>query len=825
MNQKVKRTVAICLAAGMLSSMLVSAGAVQENTAYNQMLAKQEAAGDIYTSLYTGRWDHQQVDGFDGNYSVYVPANFEYCSPGVMILTPDGMTAVDWLDSALGQAWQATADESGIALVVAEPHGGRWNVHQQSDQRDDQAYLYGIYGKLTSKSDANPSAFDLNERALYLVGYGEGGTAANKMAMLWPALFAGAVSVGGEAVPSDVADTLGDTISYPFAEASTAGREENNLPNREIPVRTWQIEIGETSLKDNISYWLEANGLSSASKEMTNAYATVVTNLDQDGSELPEQVWYSSAASEDAVEPSVIYHEFLENAQRFVGDPGGYLEWTVQHTNDGTHGFFLSEEEVNGYTRRWYTYVPESYDGSKGVPLVVAMHGYSSAISAFTGDSRWQNVADKYGFIVVFAQAYVNDGAYGRGSCIPVPIWNNYSPVYIHTTTDSPDDVGFIKHLVDVTKADYSIDASRVYATGHSNGSAMTWMLAQDAPEYFTAVAPIGFNWGSYPGYTTSGGTVDYSGCADNEYLLPVWCMTGEFDVGEADDYSPNTKNGKTVSYWKEMNGANSVGIKTTEIRATRAPHTYNTTTYCGENNAPLVRFTQISNNCHSYMEDISFMVWEEFFSQYSRGKDGTLYYNGQMVEKTDKSLAETFTDVSGHWAQDAIASAVDELGLFAGMDTNTFAPNDTMTRAMFTAVLYRMDINAQASSCTNAFTDVPESAYYANAVTWVVDNRIAAGASTTTFEPNKAITREQMAAILYRYAQFKGYSIVVGGVSLSKYTDADQISAYATDAMQWANNAGLITGKTDTTLEPTGNATRAEVATILLRFCENIGK
>ncbi|WP_161645947.1 hypothetical protein [Agathobaculum desmolans] len=63
--------------------------------------------------------------------------------------------------------------------------------------------------------------------------------------------------------------------------------------------------------------------------------------------------------------------------------------------------------------------------------------------------------------------------------------------------------------MVDVTKADYSIDASRVYATGHSNGSAMTWRLAQDAPEYFTAVAPIGFNWGSYPGYTTSGGTVD----------------------------------------------------------------------------------------------------------------------------------------------------------------------------------------------------------------------------------------------------------------------------------------------------------------------------
>lgn len=818
MNPKMKRAVAVCLATGMLSSMLISAGAVQENTAYNQMLSKQEAAGNIYTSLYTGRWDNQQVDGFDGNYSVYVPANFEYCSPGVMILTPNGITAANWLDSPLGQAWQATADESGIALVIAEPQGGSWNINQQSTQRDDQAYLYGIYGKLTSKSDSNPSAFDLNERALYLVGYGEGGTAANEMAMLWPALFAGAVSIGGEAVPNNVADTLGDTISYPFAEASTAGREENNLPNREIPVRTWQIEINEVSLKDNINYWLQANGLSSASKETTNAYATVVTNLDQDGSELPEQVWYSSAASEDAVEPSVIYHEFLENVQRFVGDPGGYLEWTVQHTNDGTHGFFLSEEEVDGYTRRWYTYVPKSYDDNEDVPLVVAMHGYSSAISAFTGDSRWQNVADKYGFIVVFAQAYVNDGAYSGDSCIPVPIWNNYSPVYIHTTTDSPDDVGFIKYLVDTTKADYSIDASRVYATGHSNGSSMTWMLAQDAPEYFTAVAPIGFNWGSYPGYATDGGTVDYSGCADNEYLLPVWCMTGEFDVGEADDYSPNTKNGKTVSYWKEMNGTSNVGIKTTEIRATRAPHTYSTTTYSGENNAPLVRFTQISNNCHSYMEDIAFMVWEEFFSQYSRGEDGTLYYNGQAVEKNDGLLSKSFTDINGHWAENAIDETVDELGLFAGTDANAFSPDDTMTRAMFMAVLYRMDINAQASSCANAFTDVTESAYYANAVTWAVENGIASGTSATTFEPDAAVTREQIVTLLYNYAKYQGMDIGASA-SLNQFSDASSVSNYAATAMQWAVGAKVINGRTTTTIEPQGIAIRAEVAQMLVNF------
>lgn len=187
----------------------------------------------------------------------------------------------------------------------------------------------------------------------------------------------------------------------------------------------------------------------------------------------------------------------------------------------------------------------------------------------------------------------------------------------------------------------------------------------QDAAEYFTAVAPIGFNWGSYPGYELSGGTVDYSGCKENKYVLPVWCMTGSYDVGEADDYSANTKNGKTVSYWKAENGTYEVSDKTSEVRATRAPHTYTTTTYSNATGAPLVRFTQISNNCHSYMEDISFMVWEEFFSDYTRDADGTLYYKGNKVEKDDSKLSESFADISNHWSKDFVKTAVDTYGLF----------------------------------------------------------------------------------------------------------------------------------------------------------------
>ena len=92
-------------------------------------------------------------------------------------------------------------------------------------------------------------------------------------------------------------------------------------------------------------------------------------------------------------------------------------------------------------------------------------------------------------------------------------------------------------------------------------------------------------------------------------------------------------------------------------------------------------------------------------------------------------------------------------------------------------------------------------------------------------FGPEDTITREQMAAILYRYAQYKGYDVTTGGMALNEYTDASEISEYAVTAVQWANEQGLITGSTSTTLEPQGNAIRAEAATILMRFCEDVAK
>lgn len=191
------------------------------------------------------------------------------------------------------------------------------------------------------------------------------------------------------------------------------------------------------------------------------------------------------------------------------------------------------------------------------------------------------------------------------------------------------------------------------------------------------------------------------------------------------------------------------------------------------------------------------------------------------FVSQADPDIGLPFVDVpSGSWYEDA-ARYVYEKGLMAGTSDTTFSPNTTTTRGMIVTILYRLE-GAPAVSGSSSFTDVAAGRYYADAVAWAAANNIVGGYGNGLFGPNDTITREQMAAILYRYAQYKGYD-VTASADLSGYSDAAQVSSYALAALQWANAEGLVNGTSGTTLTPGGSATRAQVAVILMRFCENI--
>ena len=174
------------------------------------------------------------------------------------------------------------------------------------------------------------------------------------------------------------------------------------------------------------------------------------------------------------------------------------------------------------------------------------------------------------------------------------------------------------------------------------------------------------------------------------------------------------------------------------------------------------------------------------------------------------------FGDVSENdWFYDAV-KYVNESGLMQGTDKG-FEPDINMTRAMFITVLYRME-NPEKTDFVNSFVDVSESDYFYDAVNWGVENGIIEGVSEEEFAPHMSISREQMAAMMYRYAAFKNMDTDAQG-DISKYTDADDVDDWAIVAIKWANGVLLINGTSDTTLSPDDNATRAQVATVIMRF------
>ena len=180
------------------------------------------------------------------------------------------------------------------------------------------------------------------------------------------------------------------------------------------------------------------------------------------------------------------------------------------------------------------------------------------------------------------------------------------------------------------------------------------------------------------------------------------------------------------------------------------------------------------------------------------------------------------FTDVtSGDWYYDAVVYAW-ENDLMTGTSATTFAPGMTTSRAMLATLLYRLD-GAPDLSDENLgypYADVDADSWYGDGVYWARLHGVVTGITSEIFDPNGAITREQMAAMLYRYAQYKGYD-VTGSADLSGYADADSVSDWAGYAMAWAVDSGLISGVGNNTLNPQGSATRAEIATILMRFCQ----
>ena len=201
---------------------------------------------------------------------------------------------------------------------------------------------------------------------------------------------------------------------------------------------------------------------------------------------------------------------------------------------------------------------------------------------------------------------------------------------------------------------------------------------------------------------------------------------------------------------------------------------------------------------------------------------NGQVTVNATFVE-TEAPVDEPFVDVAeGDWFYDAVVYAYQN-ELMDGVGGNRFAPNSETTRAQLVTILYRLEGEPTVSGDL-PFTDVESGTWYTDAILWAAQNNIVNGVNDTEFAPGDEITRQQLVTILYRYAESKGYD-VSNSADLSGYPDAGQVQDYAQPAMAWAVAENIIQGMEDGTLKPAGNASRAQIATILMRFCEDVAQ
>ena len=209
----------------------------------------------------------------------------------------------------------------------------------------------------------------------------------------------------------------------------------------------------------------------------------------------------------------------------------------------------------------------------------------------------------------------------------------------------------------------------------------------------------------------------------------------------------------------------------------------------------------------------------EKYFSQ--NGNYGMSSSAPVAQPQQNAAAKATFADIETHWAKASIVRAV-EKGMFNGVAENTFDPEGTTTRGMIITIIARMNGVDLSDYTSSSFADVAAGEWYAAAVEWGNEKGIVTGTGEASFEPNGLLTREQIATIIYRYAAAFGKD-TSAKADISGFADYGSVSEYALEALAWANSAGIVNGSDGNRLNPQGTATRAEVATMLMRYLDNV--
>ncbi len=549
----------------------------------------------------------------------YIPKNARESTAGIIILGSNGTTAQSLLDEG---TWRNIADteENKEKLIVffLEPQNGIWNTSEEYGKIDGDI----DYVNAAAKKAAERYYFCVHEAKMYVTGFKEGGIIANMAVVANPAFYSGLVTVGGCAVAQDYLKKAGSDW-YTYLHGYEDFSHKKNICKGAIPLPTWIIHDpkSENNNGENIlNYWKHACGTDNKVWQIDPDCQEYRRSSDTDYPLNQEKsayrVRYStiSGASDNFSMARRIWKDFLYKQRRWMSCPGGDLRTTRDPVRDLHIEYHF--ENIDGWKREWYVYLPENVrkNPSKKVPLVLALHGYTCNGEIYIGNSEWWQVADKYGFIVIFPSAIPTHVNMPDNGLLPdyvrLPAWN------IFQNENLPDELTFFNRLLDKTIAEHSVNTSKIFATGHSWGSMMTQMLGLGMTNRLAAIAPCS---GVFFGGAMSKITALDDLNKFNDLELPIWMHIGteeEWLIQKNPAHENET--GRTIEFWLKRNHKSEMIPENWSTCKYQLNGRFKDYIFDKENTAQ-VRFTQVEYMPHATMPEMSFRIWEQFFSKISK--------------------------------------------------------------------------------------------------------------------------------------------------------------------------------------------------------------
>lgn len=559
----------------------------------------------------------------------YVPDGTMASTSGVMLLPPNGVDAESFLERS---GWRALCEteecKEKLILCVLEPLPSGWDAQEPYGMEGgDVAYIRKVWEEFSRRN-----LFCVHESRYYLVGYGEGGGTAQRAALSEPTLYGGVACVDAPPLDAGFRQDAGEALCV-----NLDGFEDPDgrlgLRKREIPMPIWMIHSSgerQAAAKDDLENWRSRCGADAGPVRIwpdTEAYVRrdptpYPLNQDREAYRVWSSVIPNAAENDGYFVNRRIWKDFLSRVRRWMSEPGGSLRMSEDPVRD--LGCEYHYELVGGWMREWYVYVPESVrrNPKKPLPVVFINHGYTCSGEIYLGNTEWNRVADRYGFLVAAATAPF-DVIAGKGENQACKFENTQLPAWnIFGKPDRPDEPAFFTHMLADLCGRYTVDRTRVYVTGHSWGSMATQYLGMAMPGTFAAIASCsGVLFDEHDHTLLKNPAI----VASPEEEVPVWMFAGEMEPWLF-PHLPQGENApaRNIRLWWRRNRM--AGPAPERFDSGWSVHgRWNDLTYT-KGDVPLIRYSWVKDLPHATMPEMSFRIWEEFFSRFSRD-DGKIVY------------------------------------------------------------------------------------------------------------------------------------------------------------------------------------------------------